>query len=160
MRLKLAAGLAACAVLTSAHDVITTQITYTREISRLIYSRCAGCHHEGGRAFSLTSYEAARPWAKAIKEEVLNKRMPPWHAVKGFGDFRNAPPLTQREIDLLVNWVEGGAPRGEDSDLPTSPLYSDDWRLGKPDLAANDFRQAAALDPSIEGKMSKIGLVR
>ncbi len=25
------------------------------------------------------------PWAEAIKEEVLARRMPPWNAVKGFG---------------------------------------------------------------------------
>ena len=83
---------------------------------------------------SLATYEEARPWAKAIKEEMLEKRMPPWHAVKGYGEFRNAPPITQREIDLIVNWVEGGAPKGDDKDLPTEPLYSDDWPLGKPDL--------------------------
>lgn len=83
---------------------------------------------------SLASYEEARPWAKAIKEEMLEKRMPPWHAVKGYGEFRNAPALTQREIDLVVNWVEGGAPKGDDKDLPAGPLFSNDWQLGKPDL--------------------------
>jgi hypothetical protein len=83
---------------------------------------------------SLATYEEARPWAKAIKEEMLEKRMPPWRAMKGYGEFRNAPTLTQREIDLIVNWVEGGAPKGDDKDLPAEPLYSDDWQMGKPDL--------------------------
>lgn len=83
---------------------------------------------------SLATYEEARPWAKAIKEEVLRKRMPPWPAVKGFGDFSNAPALSQREVDLLVNWVEGGAPKGDDKDVPAEPLFSNDWALGKPDL--------------------------
>ncbi|HEX8184305.1 MAG TPA: hypothetical protein VF747_06130 [Blastocatellia bacterium] len=83
---------------------------------------------------SLVTYEDARPWAKAIKEEMLERRMPPWHAVKGYGEFRNAPALTQREIDLVVNWVEGGAPKGDDKDLPAGPLYSSDWPLGKPDM--------------------------
>ena len=83
---------------------------------------------------SLATYEEARPWAKAIKEEMLEKRMPPWHAIKGYGEFLGAPALTQREIDMIVNWVEGGAPKGDDKDLPTEPLYSDDWQLGKPDL--------------------------
>ena len=83
---------------------------------------------------SLATYDEARPWAKAIKEEVLEKRMPPWHAVKGYGEFRNAPSLTQRDVDVLVNWIEGGAPRGDDKDLPADPLFSNDWQLGKPDL--------------------------
>jgi hypothetical protein len=118
----------------SAHEPITTKVRFNQEVVRILQRSCLGCHHPGGIAMSLATYDEARPWAKAIKEEVLNKRMPPWHAVKGFGDFRNAPPLVQREIDLLVNWVEGGAPKGEDTDIPTGPLYSTDWRLGQPDL--------------------------
>jgi hypothetical protein len=118
----------------SAHEPITTKVRFNKEVVRILQRSCLACHRPGGVAMSLATYEEARPWAKAIKEEVLNKRMPPWHAVKGFGDFRNAPPLVQREIDLLVNWVEGGAPKGEDADLPAAPLYSDDWQLGKPDL--------------------------
>jgi hypothetical protein len=118
----------------SAHEPITTKVRFNKEVVRVLQRSCLGCHHPGGIAMSLATYDEARPWAKAIKEEVLNKRMPPWHAVKGFGDFRNAPSLTQREIDLLVNWVEGGAPQGEETDLPTTPLYSDDWRRGQPDL--------------------------
>src|SRR5262245_39924343 len=83
---------------------------------------------------SLATYEEARPWAKAIKEEILEKRMPPWRPVKGYGEFLNAPSLTQREIDLIVNWVEGGAPRGDDKELPEGPLFSNQWSLGQPDL--------------------------
>jgi len=94
---------------------------------------CLGCHHLGGIAMSLATYDEARPWAKAIKEELLEKRMPPWHAVKGYGEFRNAPSLTQRDVDVIVNWVEGGAPKGDEKDLPEA-LFSNDWQLGKPDL--------------------------
>ena len=94
---------------------------------------------------SLATYDEARPWAKAIKEELLEKRMPPWHAVKGYGEFRNAPSLTQRDIDLIVNWVEGGAPKGDEKDLPATPLSSNGWQLGKPDLT---------LKPDIESKIA------
>ena len=98
---------------------------------------CLGCHHTGGIAMSLATYDEARPWAKAIKEELLEKRMPPWRAVKGYGEYRNAPPLTQRDIEMIVNWVEGGAPKGDARDLPADALYSDDWLLSKPDLAVS-----------------------
>src|SRR5215216_5600155 len=117
-----------------AHEPITTKVRFNKELIRIFQRSCLGCHRPGGVAMSLATYEEARPWAKAIKEEILEKRMPPWHAVKGYGEFRNAPPITQREIDLIVNWVEGGAPKGEDKDLPEGPLYSTDWPLGKPDL--------------------------
>ena len=107
----------------SAHDVITTPITFAREISRLLYSRCAGCHRPGGAAFSLLTYEAARPWAKAIKEEVLERRMPPWGAVKGFGEFRDDQGLTQEQLELIADWVEGGAPEGDPKSMPKTPDF-------------------------------------
>jgi mono/diheme cytochrome c family protein len=105
----------------SAHDIITTPITWDREISRIVYARCATCHQDGGSAFSLMTYDKARPWAVAIKEEVLNRRMPPWGAVKGFGEFRNDTGLTMEQLELVVNWVEGGVPEGDAKDLPQNP---------------------------------------
>jgi hypothetical protein len=107
--------------LAQAHDIITTKITFSKEISRLIYKRCATCHHEGGAAFSLISYDEARPWAKAIKEEVLERRMPPWEAIKGFGEFRDDRGLTQEELETISAWVEGGAPEGDPKYLPSRP---------------------------------------
>jgi len=104
-----------------AHDIITTKITFSKEVSRLLYKRCATCHQDSGSAFSLMTYEEARPWAKAIKEEVLERRMPPWEAVKGFGEFRDDRGLTQEELETISAWVEGGAPEGDPKYLPTLP---------------------------------------
>jgi hypothetical protein len=129
----------------SAHEPITTKVRFNKEVVRVLQRSCLGCHRPGGIAMSLATYEEARPWAKAIKEELLERRMPPWHAVKGYGEFRNAPSLTQRDIDLIVNWVEGGAPKGDEKDLPATPLFSNDWQLGKPDLT---------LKPDIESKIA------
>jgi hypothetical protein len=57
----------------------------------------------------LTTYAEARPWAKAIREEVLTRRMPKWHAARGYGQFANDPSLSAFEIALFVAWVDGGA---------------------------------------------------
>jgi hypothetical protein len=103
---------------TDAHEVITTKITWAREISRVFNRRCISCHHNGGPVFDLSAYEQTRPWAEAIKQEVLERRMPPWGAIKGFGDFRNEEALTEMEIAVISNWVEGGAPRGDLALLP------------------------------------------
>ena len=111
------------AVTAQAHDFITTNITWTREISRIFYARCASCHRDGGSAFPLTTYEQVRPWAVAIKEEILERRMPPWGAVKGFGDFRNDEALTAEQIELIVSWIQGGVPEGEPKDLPPVPEF-------------------------------------
>jgi hypothetical protein len=95
-----------------AHDTITTKLLWTQEISRIVNRHCVSCHRDGGAAMSLATYDEARPWAKAIRDEVLARRMPPWGAVKGVGEFRGDPSLSQIEIDMIVNWVEGGAPKG------------------------------------------------
>jgi hypothetical protein len=116
-------GMMAAAARLLAHDPITTNLTWSKEISRVVYEHCALCHRDGGGAFSLMTYEAARPWAKAIRDEVLNRRMPPWDAVKGVGEFRDDPSLSLPEMDLIVNWVEGGAPEGNPIYLPSPPQH-------------------------------------
>lgn len=115
-RLALLVVMASPAVL--AHDVITTNLTFSQEISRILNKHCVSCHREGGTSMPLTTYEDVRPWAKAIRDEVLEHRMPPWDAVKGVGDFRDDQSLSQPEIDMLVGWVEGGAPEGDPIYLP------------------------------------------
>jgi hypothetical protein len=106
---------------TDGHDVITTRITWNRELSRIFNERCISCHREGGTSFAMTTYAEARPWAVAIKEEVLARRMPPWGGIKGFGEFRNDQSLTAEQIEMIVAWVEGGVPEGNEKDLPAPP---------------------------------------
>ncbi len=104
-----------------AHDPITTKLTWSRDVSRIVYSRCASCHRPAGLAFSLLTYAEARPWARAISEEVLERRMPPWGAVKGFGEFRDDGALSAAELEIVAQWVDGGAPEGDATDLPAAP---------------------------------------
>ncbi|MBV8553354.1 MAG: cytochrome c [Acidobacteriaceae bacterium] len=101
----------------SAHDVITTKLTYSRDISRIFVRRCVACHGDGA-SIPLTSYEQVRPWAVDIKEQVLNRRMPPWGAVKGFGDLAPDNGLTEEELLIIAGWVVGGAPEGNPALLP------------------------------------------
>lgn len=101
-----------------AHDPISTRVTWEREIGPLVQARCVSCHSPGGRApMSLATYDEARPWARAIREEVLTRRMPKWHVVRGYGDFANDPSLSPFEIALFAAWADGGAPRA----LPPKP---------------------------------------
>lgn len=101
------------------HDVITTKLTWSKEVSRIVLKRCAGCHRDEGAAFSLRTYNDARPWAKAIQEEVLRRRMPPSNAVKGFGELRHDLGLSEEEIHTIADWVDGGAPEGDPNLLPS-----------------------------------------
>jgi hypothetical protein len=117
-------GVLCLSLASSAHDPITTKITWDREVVRIVNARCVSCHQEGGRAFSLTTYKDARPWAQDILDQTLARQMPPWGAVKGFGDLKDDQSLTQDQLDLIANWVDGGAPEGEAGDLPASPAIT------------------------------------
>jgi hypothetical protein len=115
---------ASCTWVAGAHDGITTQVTYSREISRLMYNRCVMCHRKGGRMFSMMTFEEARHWAEGIMEEVLARRMPPWGAIRGFGEFQNDRSLTQKQIELIADWVEGGTPEGDPKYLTQPPEFA------------------------------------
>ena len=141
----------ASAIAAQAHDIITTSITWDRDISRIVYNHCASCHHPGGMAFSLMTYAEARPWAVAIKEEILRRRMPPWGAIKGFGEFRNDQALTPEEMERVVSWTDGGVPEGDEKDLPPPPnsLEPESYKHSKSELlASGDFalKSAFSLD--------------
>jgi hypothetical protein len=117
---------------TRGHDVITTRITWNREISRVFNERCISCHRQGGSSFALTTYAEARPWAVAIKEEVLTRRMPPWGGIKGFGEFRNDQALTAEQLEMITAWVEGGVPEGNEKDVPPAPKVPELSSSGPP----------------------------
>lgn len=70
------------------------------------------------------TYQEARPWAESIKQQVLTRRMPPWNAVKGFGEFKDDHGLTQEDLEIIAEWVEGGAPEGNPLYLPPQPDFS------------------------------------
>lgn len=96
-----------------AHDPSRTKVTWNGDVARLVAARCLRCHSPDGKGpMSLATYEDARPWAKAMREEVLARRMPKWHAAPGYGQFLNDPTLSPFEVALIVSWVDGGAPRG------------------------------------------------
>jgi hypothetical protein len=108
----------------AAHDIITTNLTFTRDISRILDQRCVSCHGEKSTV-PLTSYEQVRPWAVDIKEQVLSRAMPPWGAVKGFGPLQPDHALSQEEIMIIAGWVIGGAPKGDPALLgKSSPVIT------------------------------------
>lgn len=120
-----------------SHTPITTNITFQKEISRIFQRRCMSCHSEGNLAMPLTTYAESRPWAVAIKEEILERRMPPWSAVSGYGLFANDAGLTSREVAVITAWVTGGAPSGvlkaEETTPPVMVPPLGGWEHGTPD---------------------------
>ena len=123
-------GVMTCA---SAETAGAQDVTYARQVAPILFENCVSCHRPGEIApMSLLSYDEVRPWARAIKDKVQTRQMPPWFPDPQHGIFKNDARLTQPEIDTLVAWVDAGAP-GDLADLPPVPTFSDGWQLGPPD---------------------------
>jgi hypothetical protein len=109
--------------------------TYTKDVAPILFSNCTGCHRPGEIGpMSLLTYADVRPYATSIKEEVQAGHMPPWHAEAPAGTFLNDRRLSDTDKATLVRWVDAGAPRGDDRDMPTPPVYTDGWTIGSPDV--------------------------
>jgi hypothetical protein len=87
---------------------------------------------------SLVTFKEARPWARSIKQRVVQRDMPPWHLDKtvGIRQYKNDRSLTDEEIATLARWVDDGAPEGNPADMPPPLTFApdSDWFIGKPDL--------------------------
>jgi hypothetical protein len=121
--------------------------TFTKDIAPILFKNCAGCHRPGEIApMSLLDYKSVRPWAKSIREAVLTRKMPPWFADPAFGTFANDPRLPTRDIETIKAWVDSGSVEGNPGDLPPKPVFTDGWKLGKPDIII-DIGQDFAVPP-------------
>jgi hypothetical protein len=108
--------------------------TFSKDVAPILYRNCTICHRPGEIApMSLLTYREARPWARAIREEVLEGTMPPWHAAPEHGRFKNDRRLSDAERNVITQWVAGGAPEGNADDLPPAPTYVEGW-TSPPDL--------------------------
>src|SRR5437588_7311795 len=88
--------------------------TFTKDVLPILQKNCQTCHRPGQTApMSLLTYESTRPWAKAIKNAVTAKKMPPWFASPEYGHFTNDKSLKQEDIDTIVKWVDTGASQGD-----------------------------------------------
>jgi hypothetical protein len=109
--------------------------TFTKDIAPIFYKNCIGCHRPGEIApMSLMTYKEVRPWAKAIREKVANRAMPPWHPDPKYGQWSNDLRLSQKDVDTVVAWVDGGAAEGNAKDLPPVPKLTTGWQIGEPDI--------------------------
>lgn len=80
----------------------------------------------------LLTYEQVRPWSAAIKQTVLQRRMPPWFADPHYSKFRNDRRLTDEQVATIVNWVNNGSPKGSDKDMPPTPQFAEGWSFTRP----------------------------
>ena len=118
-------------------------VTFAKDVAPILQAKCQDCHRAGSMApMSLVTFEETRPWARAIKERVSTRQMPPWHIDRAVGvqKFKNDMSLSDEQVATIVRWVDAGAPLGNPKDMPAPRQWPADneWRaaklLGQPDL--------------------------
>lgn len=106
------------------------------QVAPVLERHCVSCHQTGEIApMPLTTYQQARPWAKAIRAAVMKRTMPPWHAdAKTSVAIANSRAMSDKEIRTVVDWVDSGALEGATVGTLKTASRTNGWRLGKPDL--------------------------
>jgi hypothetical protein len=128
-----------------AADAATRTIpTFAQDVAPILQEKCQQCHQPNSIApMSLITYQDVRPWARAIKERVATRQMPPWHIDPSVGvqEFKNDMSLSQSQIDTIVAWVDAGAPLGNPADLPPPKPLDDGegWRAERDGYGAPDL---------------------
>jgi hypothetical protein len=135
---------AALAIAPAAAAAPDAAVTFSRDVAPIFQEKCQSCHQPNSIApMSLITYQEARPWARAIKDRVASRQMPPWHIDPSVGvqKFKNDMSLTREQIETIVKWVDEGAPEGNPADMPPAKplLGGNEWRAerdgyGPPDL--------------------------
>lgn len=106
-------------------------VTFHKDVLPILQKNCQSCHRPGQIApMSFLSYQSTRPWAKAMKEAVASRKMPPWFADPKVGHFANERTLTQSQIDTIAQWAESGAAEGDAKDAPTAVNWpAEGWEI-------------------------------
>jgi hypothetical protein len=141
-----AAAFGACVAYSSyalAGEPAKRPVTFARDVAPIFQEKCQNCHRAGAMApMSLVTYEETRPWARAIRQRVLMRQMPPWHIDKtvGIQQFQNDISLSDEQIATIVRWVDDGAPGGDMKDMPPPKQLPDNdgWQLAQ-QFGAPDF---------------------
>jgi hypothetical protein len=132
--------LAGFALLFAVHSAIGAElskdpVTFNKHIAPILFAHCADCHHAGEVApFSLLTFADAKKRDRQLVDVTSEHFMPPWKSVEGHGKFVGERRMKPEEIDLIARWVDQGSQEGDAKDLPKTPEFKADWKLGKPDI--------------------------
>jgi len=142
-----AAGLGAMLALPlpafSAEPAAAAAPTFAKDVAPILQEKCQACHRPDSIApMSLLTYEEVRPWARAIRNRVAARQMPPWDIDKTVGVqlFENDRSLSDAQIDTIVRWADQGAALGDPKDMPRQREWPNEnvWayaqQFGPPDV--------------------------
>jgi len=118
-------------------------VTFAKDVAPILQKNCQQCHQPGSIGpMPLTTYEEARPWARAIRQKVVAGEMPPYRYDRevGIQKLKGDLRLSAAEIQTIARWADGGAPLGNPADLPPPITFPDPLKwayedeFGQPDL--------------------------
>src|SRR6267143_553569 len=137
------------------------EVSYAKQVAPILMEKCASCHPAGGIApWAMDRYDRVKGWSAMMREVLMNRRMPPWHADPAIGSFSNDRSLSVEQIRTLVHWIDAGAPRGEGPD-PLSERKAQivpEWPLGEPDLVIDIPEQQVPASGAIDYRYVEIPL--
>ncbi len=124
--------------------------TWAENTACIFYTNCTKCHFPGGPGpFSLIDYANAFTARYAIKQALLDDYMPPWPPDENYQTYAHERLITQAEKDIVIAWVDQGAPEGNVAFAPPPPSYSASGsQLSQIDFAGGigNFTNTATLD--------------
>jgi hypothetical protein len=116
-------------------QAVLLALTFYRDVLPILQNYCQECHRPAQMApMSLTTYDETRPWAKAIRDQVRSRKMPPWPADPCCGHFANDRSLRASEIETLAKWADTGAVKGDFEDAPAAKTWPNGWNLPSHDM--------------------------
>ncbi len=119
--------------------IASTNVTYHRDVARILQANCVECHHSGGVGpFALDSYEAVIEHAGMIRKQVERGAMPPWFAAalegQAHSPWANDRSLAKRDRADLLAWLASDRPKGNVAEAPKPRQFPSEWSIGKPDV--------------------------
>lgn len=117
-----------------------TDVTYHRDVARILQQNCVRCHYDGGIGpFALDNLDDVSDRTRVIKRVVSEGTMPPWFAAPpkdgGPSPWANDHSLSDRDRSDLLAWLESSdKPMGNPADAPEPLVFRDEWSIGEPDL--------------------------
>ncbi len=124
-----------------------TAQTWIDQVATIVYNKCSKCHHDGGVApFSLMSFNDAQARSNAMRDAILNKRMPPFPPDENYQQYAHSRALTDTEKTTVISWIDNNTPEGNPTLTPPPPVYSSAAMLGKGDLTVKmpNYRSKAS----------------
>lgn len=112
----------------------SAQLVY-KDVAGIFYNRCTQCHHKnGGAPFSMMNYSETYPWSSLIQADLNNGKMPIWPPDTTYTRFLHERIITSSEKSAILSWIAGGSQKGDTTQAPSAPTYSQYQLYGTPTM--------------------------